>query len=309
MNILLAFHQNDWRRCHYSPEKYFRGPEHQIWLAATEMTPYWTDWYHRIPYYLPKGIPISIRSLEKKFNTRFDLVVEFDSSGQYHLVGKKEVSIPTLLWSNDTHLMDKRLFQSYFQKDFDIVYVAHKDYAGFFNKTPCRWLPFACDPDFHKKINVPKVYDVTCVGNLDPKVYPERVKHLEGLAKKFKVHMFHKVYGEDMIKIMNQSKIVFNKTFNGDLNFRVFETLACGSFLITDRTANGLQDLFEDGRHLAMYGDQAELEEKVAYYLAHEDKRETIAACGQQEVYAKHTFYHRAKTMLADAEKISNRAS
>jgi len=107
-----------------------------------------------------------------------------------------------------------------------------------------------------------------------------------------------------MIEIFNQAKIVFNKTFSGDLNFRVFEALSCGAFLITDRTENGLRDLFKDGEHLAMYDNLKDLEDKIGYYLSHEDEREKIAACGQKEVHGKHTFYHRAKTMLDDVEKL-----
>ena len=268
------------------------------------MTPYWSDWRHRLPFYIPKGIPVSIPSLENKFKTKFDLVIEFDSSGQYHLTGKKQLNIPTLMWSMDTHLYDKRAFQAYFKKDFDILYTCHKNYVNFFNEGESRWLPCACDPDFHRKLDLPKIYDVAFVGNLDPKDYPERVKLLENLSKKFNVRVFNKLYGEEMIKIVNQAKIVFNKTYGGDLNFRIFEVLSCGTFLITDRIGNGLQDLFGDGKHLAMYDNPRELEDKVSYYLTHDREREEIASNGQKEVRDKHTFYHRAKTMLDDARRL-----
>ncbi len=268
------------------------------------MTPYWSDWRHRLPFYIPKGIPVSIPSLEKNFKTKFDLVIEFDSSGQYHLIGKRRLSIPALMWSIDTHHYDKRAFQAYFQKDFDILYSSNMDHANFFKHTKFQWLPCACDPDFHRKMNLPKIYDVAFVGSLDPKDYPERVRILEKLSKKFKVHTFHKVYREEMVRILNQAKIVFNKSHSGDINFRIFETLSCGSFLITDRLNNGLQDLFQDGKHLAMYDNLGELEDKVSYYLTHDEEREQIASTGQKEVRDKHTFYHRAKTMLDDAERL-----
>jgi spore maturation protein CgeB len=65
---------------------------------------------------------------------------------------------------------------------------------------------------------------------------------------------------------------------------------ASGRFLITDRIENGLPDLFEDGKHLVLYRNEKELVDKVSYYLSH-------------EVLAKHTFYHRAQTIIDQIQK------
>ena len=101
-----------------------------------------------------------------------------------------------------------------------------------------------------------------------------------------------------MVKALNQGKIVFNKSFNGDLNMRVFEALLCKSFLLTEKVKNGLEDLFTDGVHLVTYSSLSDLEDKAAYYLAHDEEREKIALAGYREAVSKHTYFHRAKEIL-----------
>ena len=105
-----------------------------------------------------------------------------------------------------------------------------------------------------------------------------------------------------MARIYSASRIVFNRSIRNDVNMRVFEALACGSLLVTNDLAdNGQDELFQDGVHLATYRDPEELLEKVAYYLAHEEEREPIAAAGRAEALARHTYRHRMERLLAEA--------
>lgn len=304
MNILLAYNHASWRQCGYYHEKYFRGLGHDVSLVDLESTPYWGDWKGRLPVYVPKGLPVSVSSLEKRFGKKFDLYVEFDGAGQYHLSGMRRAGVKTVLWSIDTHIAEKRKFQKAFRDDYDLIFACHKDYVEQFGGKGCFWLPLACDPEIQRGMDLPKIYDIVFVGNADPRVYPERVKLLEGLSRKFKTGVFHKVFKDDMARALNQGKMAFNKSFNGDLNFRVFEALSCGAFLLTDRVKNGLSDLFEDGKHLVLYDGQKDLEDKAGYYLAHEEERQRIAAAGQRETLAKHTLALRAQAIMERVKDI-----
>ena len=54
---------------------------------------------------------------------------------------------------------------------------------------------------------------------------------------------------------------------------RVFEALCSGSLLLTDRAeGSGLECLFEDGKHLAIYDDDR-LIERIRFYLNRPDLR------------------------------------
>jgi len=136
-----------------------------------------------------------------------------------------------------------------------------------------------------------------------------------------------------MARRYTRSRIVFNRSIANDLNMRVFEALASGSLLITNRlndndagtggrgdtekerhgewetrgegdtetTApddNGQLTLFQDGIHLVTYADDNELCERMEYYLSHDEERERIAAAGRQCVLAQHTYAHRVQALL-----------
>lgn len=78
---------------------------------------------------------------------------------------------------------------------------------------------------------------------------------------------------------------------------RVFEALACGAFLLTDRQPDVLS-LFRDGEHLASFSDGEELQRQILYYLSHPGERRRIAAAGRREVLSRHTYVHRIEELL-----------
>ena len=94
-----------------------------------------------------------------------------------------------------------------------------------------------------------KRYDVSFVGSLDARLHPDRVALLDALRGRLPLHVAEGPYAD----VFTHSRIVLNQTVRGDLNARVFEALACGALLLTERTGNGLLDLFADGEELVTY--------------------------------------------------------
>jgi spore maturation protein CgeB len=93
-------------------------------------------------------------------------------------------------------------------------------------------------------------------------------------------------------KIFHCSKINLNitsKTIQTGIPLRVFDVLGCGGFLITNYQAE-LCEYFEPGVDLVVYEDLADLEQKVDYYLAHEEERKQIAANGYKRVCENYTY-------------------
>jgi spore maturation protein CgeB len=260
-------------------------------------SPYWSDYNNVLPFYIPKGIPVSIRKLIRQYRKRFDVAIEIDTSGQYHCGGFKRKNTPYYLWALDVYRYDKRKFLSWFKNDFDIIFVSQKDYLDIFPPSQTIWLPYAADASTFKKYALPKIYDITFVGNIDPSVYAERMRLLDRLKKRFNVHVFTSIYGNEVARIYSQSKIIFNKSLAGELNMRVFEAMSCGSLLLTDKIGNGLLDLFENRKHLVAY-ENDDIEDLVTYYLSHEHERESIAAAGRQEVLMNHTYAHRSQRIM-----------
>ena len=84
---------------------------------------------------------------------------------------------------------------------------------------------------------------------------------------------------------------------------RVFETLACGAFYLGPDTI-GTRTYFQPGKHLALSASPEETLSLARYYLDHPLERDRVAACGQLEVYSKHTYLHRAREFLAEVERL-----
>ena len=93
----------------------------------------------------------------------------------------------------------------------------------------------------------------------------------------------------------SRSRIVFNTSIAGDVTMRVFEGAAAGALVLTDAVANGLDELFEIGKEIVVYQDEADLLRLIDHYLANEEERAAIAAAGQRRTLAEHTYAHRVE--------------
>jgi glycosyltransferase involved in cell wall biosynthesis/ubiquinone/menaquinone biosynthesis C-methylase UbiE/Tfp pilus assembly protein PilF len=214
----------------------------------------------------------------------------------------KQFSFPKVCYLIDTHIhFGKHLEIS---RNFDFVFLAQKAYvqpmiqAGIKNVV---WLPLACDPEIHGKVNVLKKCDVGFVGSVSSKLN-RRKNLLDKIQKQFDLD-FQRKFMNEMAEHYSASRIVFNNAINNDLNMRVFEALCSGSMLVTDRAlGSGLDELFTDRKHLVVYDDER-IEQTITYYLNNKSERERIASEGRKEVLAQHTYCHRTDTMIRILDK------
>ena len=73
---------------------------------------------------------------------------------------------------------------------------------------------------------------------------------------------------------------------------RHFEITAHGGFMLTYPTPE-LDQYFEIGKECDVFHSEAELLDKIEYYLSHPDKRYEIAAAGQRRTLSEHLTSHR----------------
>lgn len=155
----------------------------------------------------------------------------------------------------------------------------------------------ACDPEIHKKLDIPKKYDIGFVGR-DAKKFA-RGRQLELLKAKYPCSFIGTEHFTKLAQVYSSSKIGFNSSIANDINMRVFEIMACGCFLLTNYTRNnGFGELFQDKKHLVTYRNDKELIELIEYYLNNDEEREKIAEEGCKLVINKHTYYHRVHAMF-----------
>jgi spore maturation protein CgeB len=105
------------------------------------------------------------------------------------------------------------------------------------------------------------------------------------------------VWGEEMVRVINQARIVLNFHFTPlpNTEHRLTESLACGCFVLSEPPTD--PDLFTDGVHL-VYFSRKDVGDKIAYYLAHEDEREAIARQGMEYVRARYSARQQLQRIL-----------
>lgn len=104
---------------------------------------------------------------------------------------------------------------------------------------------------------------------------------------------------EELAVIYNSSKINLNITEQGksSLNYRVFEVLAAGGFLLTDERKD-IHRYFVSSKQLEIYKDSFDLIDKIEFYLNNLNIAQRIAQLGRFTCIEKHNFSARAKTIL-----------
>ena len=153
----------------------------------------------------------------------------------------------------------------------------------------------ACDQDCYSRRMKEKKYDAAFVGSLYPKriefltkllpLLPEVDFRANGVAVRDLGGECQREWAELLAKNIRQIKVHVALPSNNMTMMvaRPFETLACGTFLLTYNTQD---NPFRDGVHCRIYdpAKPKELAEMIRYYIAHEDEREAIARSGYEEV-------------------------
>jgi ADP-heptose:LPS heptosyltransferase/2-polyprenyl-3-methyl-5-hydroxy-6-metoxy-1,4-benzoquinol methylase/glycosyltransferase involved in cell wall biosynthesis len=202
----------------------------------------------------------------------------------------KNFPIPTVFWAIDSHQFLP--LQAEKARYFDLVFSAQKSARPHLG-AHAQWLPVGAS--LHEiDYQLERTIDVGFVGNIFPGLHERRRQVIARLTREIPgFSHFSNVFFEDKARLTSSMKIMVNVSLSNDVNLRVFETMACGALLITDRLYdNGLEELFEDGKHLVTFETEEELVQKIRYYLCHDDERIAIARAGQQRVLSTFTHKH-----------------
>lgn len=219
-----------------------------------------------------------------------DLIFQVDAG--FYLSGDSG-DIPNAMFATDPHFLDYHLQSN--TVDF------------FFNPQPSTlskyprsiFLPWAYDPNIHKVLpETEKIFDIVFIGLM----YENRKKALDLLSDRYKVYAQNAgtIYDE-CTRIYNQGKISFNWSSNDDIPMRLFEGMAYGTLVFTNRLT-GLDRLFKEDKHYIGYDTIDELMEKVAYYMERPRLLDRIAEAGYLAV-EKHTYHNRVLQVLREVFK------
>lgn len=217
-----------------------------------------------------------------------DLVIWWLPEFQTVLPGLEDCPYPTLALVSDWHVISDPLYPVL--KMFDLV---GTDLMGvdLLKKVPgirAFHAPlYGFDPSLHRKLEgVEKCYDVSHVGDLNPLLHRDRVKALVRASTGVDDHavrFFQHVYGEDYVKLLNQSRITINYTLRGEMSMRCYEAPACGSLLFCEDSNREVPGILKDREECVLY-NHGNLVELLEYYLNHPEESARIAAAGYRKI-------------------------
>lgn len=215
-------------------------------------------------------------------------------------------------------------------KDLDaIVFVWDRDFVGDFKKS--YYLPLAASPLRYSTDFSGYNYSISFVGRPLTegrqqvlcdlvKAFKNKLKifcfekhflqsveeiKLKNLLDESDLEIYSKSWGgfikteQELAQIYSSSKVNLNITEQGksSLNYRVFEVLASGGFLITDERED-LRAYFVPSKHLETYKDTRDLIDKIDFYMQNLNIAQRIAQLGYLACARNHNFSARARSVL-----------
>lgn len=228
----------------------------------------------------------------------YDLIVTLENYGDEWIPNLSLYNKPfKILWAIDAHCRGIEPYEAIYSKGkYNILAHATLDYVI---KSHHRWLPCCVDSTMLKPMpEISKTHRIGFCGNF---VTPQRQQIVEILNQIFGLKKDIFVIGESMVKAVNSYHIHFNMNIANDVNFRSFETLACGTALVTNENHQYDKLGFKDGVNCFIYNsrDPVVVAQKIFNLLNYDtDIINKVAEEGRKFVLENHTYDHRANAIL-----------
>jgi hypothetical protein len=112
-------------------------------------------------------------------------------------------------------------------------------------------------------------------------------------------------------EFLNTGLMVIQNSRWGEITRRIFEGMACGKMVLTDRLdeSTGLSEMFVDGEDIVYYDEMFDCIEKMNYYNENEEERERIAHNGMMKVLHNYTQVQVVNKLIENYESFNNRSS
>jgi hypothetical protein len=261
--------------------------EGEIFLSPDERDP---NGKNRIR--IPSGSPhINHIINEHPHLSEPDLVfIKTDATRRNLVKGLTELGCPSIISIADTHHLFRPLecLLDYLDHEkFTVVSVENdRHHLDWYSSSPRQrqelfWFPnYAFNP-IYKSQSVDRVPRVVFAGS-QGRFHPYRCYILEKLREKNVPLDTLSCTQQQAAELYSTYQISLNVSLNQDLNWRFFEIIASGGFLLTDRLNlhSGIGLLFTEGVHYEAFSSDDELLFKLNYYLQNPESTQTIAKRG-----------------------------
>lgn len=235
------------------------------------------------------------------FNS-YDIIVNLENYDEIGWV--PDLSLYThpykMLWSIDAHVKGMDGYTGTFHKgQYDIILQATKDYV---DKNSV-WFPNCYDEHLVFPNRKLKTTDFGFCGSL-----LDRKGILDNLTGRYGLQQDIFVLGNKMVDAVNSYWIHFNSNIGNDINYRSFETIGCGTVLLTSYNSQYEELGFIDEVNCLMYGEEQELYDKIEEYSGKYTQLKSIIARGYN-LAKRHTYEKRASQLIGIYERRNHETS
>ena len=224
------------------------------------------------------------------------------------VIGLENCDIPvSIILNKEYAALDKKLE---WIKEVNPVaaFTVHHDHKAYQEKTgiPFYQIPFAVNTDVFKNYGVEYTNDFGFSGIIRPEQTDDWRTKIHQKSKDWKdIKFFFTSHRHDSLeqyaKRINATKIWLSTTGPADLvGTRYYEVMASRTtLLVCNRFDRVYDDIIEEDKHCVMFDSLQELEDKIRYYLKHDNERMEIINNAYNLINEKHTWDHRGKFMIS----------
>lgn len=171
---------------------------------------------------------------------------------------------------------------------FDVIMTPDKEAADRFTTMGTKgvWATHYGDERiFYPRPNIVPQWD--CVSTCGGRRVTDKIA--KALGEQFNNERYF--FGNAHAERLCAGKMVFQCSQFGEITRRIFEGMACGKMVITDRLPEVTQidTLFTENQDIVYYSDAEEAIEKIRFYASNDSERERIALNGFNKVSKEHT--------------------
>ena len=158
------------------------------------------------------------------------------------------------------------------------------------------WTHHADENVFHSSSDIEPSFDCVTTCGSRGNGLTEEIK--EALGDGFNNERYF--YGKEHAERLCMGNIVFQCSQYGEITRRIFEGMACGKMVLTDRLESyrDMDKLFVEGEEIVYYDDAQDAIDKIRYYTENPVERDRIAAAGHARVMRDHTVKARVDQLL-----------
>ncbi len=225
------------------------------------------------------------------FNS-YDIILNLENYDTGWMPNLATITKPLkLFWAIDSHFRGKEYYTGVFKEGkYHKILEATKYYLDD-NRI---WFPNCYDSDFIVPLDLEKTSFIGFCGNVVNR--QNDFAFIKANFPEFKLDI--NVRGIHMVRAINSYHIHFNKNISNDINYRSFETLGCGTLLLTNYDKYYEELGFKENENYFAYRSLPDALDIIKFLRNNPDVISRVSEQGHIFGKTEHTFKNRAKTLI-----------